>query len=131
VLYLDASAIVKLARREPETLGLVEAIRRDPSLVSSAISWTEVIRAVRRVGGDTTRAAAVLAGLALVPIDDGIVRAAAELAPPTLRSLDALHLATVLSLAGDVDRLVTYDGRLAEAAAAVGIDVAAPGASSE
>lgn len=41
--------------------------------------------------------------------------------------LDAIHLATVLSLAGDVDRLITYDARLAEAASASGVEVAAPG----
>jgi predicted nucleic acid-binding protein len=128
VLYLDASAIVKLARREPETPDLVDAVRRDPALVSSVLSWTEVVRAVRRAGGDTARAEAVLGGVALVPIDDGIVRAAADMEPATLRSLDAIHLATVLTLADDLDRLVTYDARLADAASGVGIDVAAPGA---
>ncbi|MGH2630817.1 MAG: type II toxin-antitoxin system VapC family toxin [Actinomycetota bacterium] len=129
MLYLDASAIVKLVRREPETLDLIDAVRQDPALVSSALSWTEVMRGVRRVGGDAARAEEVLGDIALVPIDDGIVRAAADLAPRTLRGVDAVHLATVLSLADDVDRLVTYDARLADAAAAAGIDVAAPGAS--
>ncbi len=109
------------------TLELVEAIRADPELVSSELSWTEVVRAVRRVGGDASRAGSVLEGIALVPIDGGIVRAAASLAPETLRTLDAIHLATVLSLADDVDRLITYDARLAEAASASGVEVAAPG----
>jgi predicted nucleic acid-binding protein len=128
VLYLDASAIVKLARREPETSDLVDAVQGDPALVSSALSWTEVVRAVRRVGGDTARAEAVLGGVALVPIDDGIVRAAADMEPSTLRSLDAIHLATALLLADDLDRLITYDARLADAAISEGIEVAAPGA---
>jgi predicted nucleic acid-binding protein len=128
VLYLDASAIVKLARREPETPDLVEMVRRDPSLVSSALSWTEVVRAVRRVGGDKARAEAVVGGVALVPVDDGIVRAAADLSPPSLRSLDAIHLATALSLADDLGQLVTYDARLADAASSAGLDVVAPGA---
>jgi len=40
------------------------------------------------------------------------IRAAATLAPVTLRTLDAIYLATALSLGPDVSRLVTYDDRL-------------------
>jgi len=128
VLYLDSSAIVKLVAREPETPALVEAVRADPAVVSSALAWTEVVRAVRRARGRVARAQQVLDGIALVPIDEGTLRAAGDLAPAGLRTLDAIHLATALSLGEDVTGLVTYDERLAEAAAAVGIDVIAPGA---
>jgi predicted nucleic acid-binding protein len=72
------------------------------------------------------RARDVLQGIALVPIDDAILREAADLSPVSLRTLDAIHVATALSLAPDVTTLVTYDGRLAEAAAA-GISIVAPG----
>jgi predicted nucleic acid-binding protein len=130
VLYLDSSAIVKLVAREPETDALVQAVRADASLVSSALAWTEVLRAVRRVAGDVGRAEAVLRGLALVPIDDGILRSAAALTPKTIRTLDAIHLATALSLGADVSRLVAYDERLARAAREAGVTVAAPGAAS-
>jgi predicted nucleic acid-binding protein len=71
------------------------------------------------------RARDVLQGIALVPIDDAILREAADLSPVSLRTLDAIHVATALSLAPDVTTLVTYDGRLAEAAA--GISIVAPG----
>jgi len=128
VLYLDSSAIVKLVAREPETPALVEAVRADPAVVSSALAWTEVVRAVRRARGRVARAQQVLDGIALVPLDEGTLRAAGDLAPAGLRTLDAIHLATALSLGEDVTGLVTYDERLAEAAAAVGIDVIAPGA---
>lgn len=128
MLYLDSSAIVKLVAREPETPALVEAVRADPAVVSSALAWTEVVRAVRRARGRVARAQQVLDGIALVPIDEGTLRAAGDLAPAGLRTLDAIHLATALSLGEDVTGLVTYDERLAEAAAAVGIDVIAPGA---
>ena len=127
VLYLDSSAIVKLVAREPETPALVEAVRADPAVVSSALAWTEVVRAVRRARGRVERARDVLEGIALVPIDDGILRGAADLSPAGLRTLDAIHVATALSLAADVTTLVTYDGRLAEATAAAGISVVAPG----
>ena len=128
VLYLDASAIVKLVRREPETLALIEEVRRDPELVSSDLSWTEVVRAVLRVRGDTARAEAILSDIALVPVDGGILRAAATLTPSTLRTLDAIHLATALSFGADLGQLVTYDGRLAGAASGAGVASSAPGA---
>jgi predicted nucleic acid-binding protein len=128
VLYLDSSAIVKLVEPEPETPVLLEVARSAPALVSSALARAEVIRAIRRVGGDTARANSALDTIALVPIDDGIVRAAAELDPATMRTLDAIHLATALSLGSDVSQLVAYDRGLAGAARAAGLEVIAPGA---
>ena len=127
MLYLDSSAIVKLVAHEPETGALVRVVRTDPAAISSALAWTEVIRAVTRAGGKVTRAQAVLDGIALVPIDDGIIREAAMLQPSGLRTLDAIHLATALSIGDELDTLITYDGRLAEAASAAGIEVATPG----
>lgn len=127
MLYLDASAIVKLVRSEPETPALVEAIRADPEVVSSALSWTEVVRAARRARVRTTRATAVLDGIAAVAIDDGILRDAAELAPASLRTLDAIHLASARSLGEDIDAVVTYDERMIEAAASLALTVRFPG----
>lgn len=66
-----------------------------------------------------------LGGLELVALDDPLLDAAAELAPP-LRSLDAIHLAAALSLGADLGVVVTYDVRMADAARALGLDVAAP-----
>jgi predicted nucleic acid-binding protein len=128
MLYLDSSAIVKLVAREPETDLLVHVIEQDPSLISSVLSRVEVVRAVRRARGDVRRAEGVLGGLALVPIDDGIIRSAADLRSPSLRTLDAIHLATCMSLSGDVSQLVTYDTRLGEAALSMKIEVSSPGA---
>jgi predicted nucleic acid-binding protein len=127
VLYLDASAIVKLVRSEPETPALVEAIRADPEVVSSALSWTEVVRAARRARVRTTRATAVLNAIAAVPIDDGILRDAAELAPTSLRTLDAIHLASARSLGEDIDAVITYDERMIEAATSLALTVRVPG----
>ena len=47
--------------------------------------------------------------------------------PDGLRSLDAVHLAAALDLGDELQGLVTYDERLAAAAAANGIPVVAPG----
>jgi predicted nucleic acid-binding protein len=65
-------------------------------------------------------------GLQLVEVDAHISTAAASVEPPSLRALDALHLASALALGAELDVLVTYDVRLADAARAAGIEVVAP-----
>jgi len=127
VLYLDASAIVKLVRREPESSALVDEVLRDPERVSSALAWAEVVRAARRTRTNVDRAITVLEGIGLVPVDDGILRSAGELAPTTLRTLDAIHLATALSLRDDLTAVVAYDDRLIAAARRHGLFVRSPG----
>ena len=129
MLYLDSSAIVKLVAPEPETAGLVKMLRSDPDTISSALAQVEVRRAVMRAGATrerASRAASVLERIALVPIDAGILGRAAELQPPDLRTLDAIHLATALLLQRDIAGLITYDGRLAGGAAAADIAVLRP-----
>ena len=64
--------------------------------------------------------------LTLVPITRDLLETAADLGPPSLRSLDALHLATALSLGSALDAFVVYDERLAQAAADAGLPVVAP-----
>src|SRR5215210_4273616 len=127
MLYLDSSATVKLVTREPGTSELAQAIRTDPEVVSIALARAEVVRAVRRSGGRAARAETVLERIALVHIDEQILRSASHLAATGLRTLNAIHLATALSLAGDVGALVTYDNRLAHAAVDAGLDVRSPG----
>ena len=68
----------------------------------------------------------LLADVLLVSLSDGVVESAGRLPGPFLRTLDAIHLATALLIREDVDALLTYDDRLASAARAHGIDVAAP-----
>jgi uncharacterized protein len=126
VRYLDSSAIVKLVVREPETARLVEALRADPVVVSSHVAWTEVVIAIRRAGRSTARAERILDSIALVPIDEAILRGAATLGPKDLRTLDAIHLATAISLRPDVRTMITYDIRQSHAASALGLDVLTP-----
>ena len=127
MLYLDSSAIVKLVVNAPETADLVLAVQADPEIVSSSLAWTEVMIAVRRAGRSTARAERVLDGIALIPIDDGILHEAAALSPKNLRTLDAIHVATALSLRPDVATMITYDVRQAQIASALGLEVAMPG----
>jgi uncharacterized protein len=46
VTYLDSSAIVKLAVREPQSAALRQFLRRRRPLVSSALARTEVLRSL-------------------------------------------------------------------------------------
>jgi predicted nucleic acid-binding protein len=128
VLYLDSSAIVKLVVREPESAALVQEVASDPDVVSSQIALTEVVRAVGRAKGPIRRAERIVRSVALVPIDRPILTEAATIRPWTLRTLDAIHLASALSLQPDVDAFIAYDARLLEAAEGAGLVVRSPGA---
>jgi len=127
LLYLDSSAIVKLVVPEPETKALREFLRSWPDRVSSVVARIEVERVARRLGGGAVRRArSVLSRLALVDLDADVVREAAALEPPELRTLDAIHLATAISLGRDLGAVCAYDARLGSAAAAKTIHVVAP-----
>lgn len=129
LVYLDSSALVKLVVREPESTALVEFLQGHSERVSSALALSEVPRALRRAGFGTSerrRARQVLSRVALVDVDRRTLAAAAALDPPTLRTLDAIHLATALTLREDLTTLVTYDRRLAAAAERAHVDVLAP-----
>ena len=127
LLYLDSSAIVKLVVPEPETKALRDLLRTWPERVSSVIARIEVERVARRIGGGTVRRArTVLSRVALVELDDELVHAAAAVESTDLRTLDAIHVATALSLGEDLGAMCAYDARLADAAAAAGAKVVAP-----
>ncbi|MGI8926933.1 MAG: type II toxin-antitoxin system VapC family toxin [Tepidiformaceae bacterium] len=126
-LYMDSSAIGKLLTVELETAALVEFLVPHRSIVSSALALVEVRRLALRLGPEAVRAAQrTIAGLHLLEIDRAILESAASLAPPFLRSLDAIHIASALSLGADLDALVTYDRRMRAAAESLGMAVAAP-----
>jgi predicted nucleic acid-binding protein len=128
LVYLDSSAIIKLLFDEPETPALSEFLVKWPNRVSSTLARVEVLRASRLVGDAvvTRHAREILTGVHLVRADEGILAAAAMLEPPTLRTLDSIHLATALSLGRDLAGMVVYDRRLREGARSAGLRVWAP-----
>ncbi len=127
VTYLDSSAVVKLAVREPESAALRRYLRRRGPLLSSALARAEVLRALLPVGeAAVARGWEVLSRLHLMRVSDRVLSAAGALEPTTLRTLDAIHLATAAQLERDLGFLVTYDGRMADAATQHGHRVAAP-----
>ena len=129
MIYLDSSALLKLVHNERETAALQAWLSGHPdtSLVSSELVRVEVTRATRRVNGAALpTAAAVLAALDLVPMTTGLLEEAGTVGDPGLRSLDAIHLASALSIRSALTSFVVYDHRLAEAATAAGFDTVAP-----
>jgi len=126
-VYLDASALVKLVVDEHESIAVRSFIEGWPSLLTSRIAVVEVARAVARRGAPAELTTAALIPVVVVDVTEAIVARASAVGPPGLRTLDAIHLASALELGEDLAALVTYDGRLAEAARALGVPVVAPG----
>lgn len=126
--YWDSSAITKLIVAEAES----DALRAwhdttESRMVSSDLSRTEVMRAARRAdSGRATKVNEVLGSLYLLKIPTSVFEAAGRLAPATVRSLDAIHIAAALTLEDELEGIVCYDDRLAEAARTNGIAVVAP-----
>jgi uncharacterized protein len=102
-------------------------LRLDPDQLASAIVEVEVVRAVRRAAPSlVAQAERVVAQISVVEISDTVRARARLLEPVTLRALDSLHLATALELGDELDGLVTYDARMADAGKTLGLGVLAP-----
>lgn len=128
LVYLDSSALMKLIVEESETHALTEFLSTWPRRISSVLARVEVLVTVRRMhDADVTRQARdVLGRLDLVRPDESLFAAAAATDPPVLRALDAIHLATAISLGHELAGIVVYDRRLAGAARRAGLTVWAP-----
>ncbi len=126
--YVDTSALVKLVVAESETAAL-RAWLNEPGreLVACDLARAELMRAVRRAVPDRVlQARGVLDAVTLVHVTPAVFEDAGRLDPPGLRSLDAIHLAAALDLGDDLEGLITYDDRLADAAVSNGVAVVAP-----
>lgn len=118
---------MKLAVREPDSATLRRYLRRKRPLITSALSRTEVARALLPFGPDAVaRGDDVLRRLDVIRVNDRVLRAAGALLPLELRSLDAIHLATAIEIGADLSRVCMYDERMAAAAAELGLAVVAP-----
>jgi uncharacterized protein len=126
-LYLDSSAIVKLAIAEPESAALRQYLRRSRPVMTSALARTEVARALLPLGPEAVRRGLeALRRLELIRVSERVLADAGTMMPAELRSLDAIHLATMQQLGTGLARVVTYDDRMSAAAGAMGRSVVAP-----
>lgn len=129
MIYIDTSALVKLLFDEPESTALSDwlTLRTEVPKVSSDLSTIELLRTCQRIDVSLVDdARRLLDGIDLVPIDHVVVEQAAIVVPWELSSLDAIHLASALSLIEDLTEFVAYDVRLCLAAASAGLAVVSP-----
>lgn len=126
--YLDTSAFLKLVVDEEHSDELRAFVARsDHSPFASELLRTEGLRAARRHSpAALLRARSIMDAVTLVGVTPTICERAAELDPSILRTLDAIHLATALALADQLESVITYDERLAHACSVHGVPVIAP-----
>lgn len=126
-VYVDTSVLGRVLLDEPDK----QAIQRDLAKFAQRVASRLLRVELRRVGLRRKlldRADSLIADISLIPIDDRILDATETIAPPTVGTLDAIHLATAIRLSkeGRLDTLMTYDKQLADGAQQHGLEVLAP-----
>lgn len=134
-VYADSSALVKAFLDETGREEFLEVLAGATTVATARLAYVEARAAFaraareRRLSAADVRAAARAldqrwSQLAVVELDDMIAREAASLADARpLRSADAIHLASALSVAGDESASMTFacwDARLWTQARAIG-----------
>ena len=126
MIYLDTSALVKLVFEEDESSALAQwvAERVEVPKISSDVSIVELLRTCRQIDEVAVGTAdLLLGGIDLLPVDRAVIEQAAIVTPNELRSLDAIHLASALSIKAHLSAFVAYDSRLCSAALQAGMTV--------
>jgi predicted nucleic acid-binding protein len=130
VFYVDTSAAMKLLREEKETPALLhwqKTLRPERhQVVSSDILRTELMLAGTRWGLDATDIRGLVNALTTLRVTSSICDSAGRLTGVGLRSLDALHIASALTLEDSLEAVVTYDTRMLKAAKQLGLPAISP-----
>jgi uncharacterized protein len=127
--YADTSAVIKLLVEESDSKAFAAFYdaHADAEWVSSALLRIEVTRAVARaVPALLPDARDLLLAFSCIAIDDDIVEGAMNEPDRSLRSLDAIHLATARVLAPELDAVIGYGDRLLRAAGDAGLVTLSP-----
>jgi predicted nucleic acid-binding protein len=126
--YVDTSALVKLFKAERETEAFRTALADWPVQVASELIRVEAICTARRLGGQDVlqRASEALERINLIPIFPEIIELATTAHTPPLRAMDAIHLATALTMREDLGAIFVYDNDLHAAAGAHHLNALAP-----
>lgn len=130
MIYLDTSALAKLVVREVETAALGRWLQQRAAQlwVTSIIGRVELVRVARRFAAAANGARLLLAGLDTIPLAEHVAELAQITGSTTLRTLDAIHLASALYVRDELTAFCCYDRRLLDAASEAGLPVHAPGA---
>ena len=134
MIYMDTSALTKLIIAEHEsdalTMWVAEQTEAHESLTTSDVGRIELMRTAARLDDDEIfdHARYVANWINGASVTEEIVAGAERIGLPTLRSLDAIHLASAVSIHEQLSAFVSYDKRLLDAARAEGLTVVSPGA---
>jgi predicted nucleic acid-binding protein len=125
--YIDSSAILKLILDESERKSLVKFLK-SPS-VTSRVSRVEVKRTVNRLAPEHLELAfSELEKLDYFPISTSVLNVAESFDQSiTLRTLDAIQVATALYLGESIEGLISYDAQMLKNAKKLGLKVVSPG----
>lgn len=134
-VYFDSSALLKRVLDEPEAEALDDSVDRfveqGAALLASSLAWVEVSRAIRqRLEAEAPRRIidlieVALSGVEEFPISEQVIDIAQRMSPASIRSLDAIHLASASLLGADL--VCAYDERMLAAAEELGFRTASPG----
>jgi uncharacterized protein len=126
VWYLDTSAFLKLIVDEESSSAMRNWYTANDQVWSSQLLYTEALRAAQRLHIDLQLVQEALDTVTLILPSAATYTSAGRLEPHRLRSLDALHLASAIEIGSDLDGIVVYDQRLADAARDTSIEVVSP-----
>ena len=124
--YLDTSAFLKLLAEENDSAAMREWAVLHDSLWSSQLLRTEAVRAASHLGISDDDVETALESVSLILPSVATLYTAGHLAPHSLRSLDAIHLATALEMGDDLEGIVAYDERLITASRDASLVVVSP-----
>ena len=134
-VYFDSSALLKRVLDEPEAEAFDDSVDRfveqGAALLASSLAWVEVSRAIRqRLEAEAPRRIidlieVALSGVEEFPISEQVIDIAQRMRPASIRSLDAIHLASASLLGADL--VCAYDERMLASAEELGFRTASPG----
>ena len=125
-VYLDASALAKVILIEADSAALRAFLSRHPIRFTNRVAQVEVARAVARLRAEAAPVDDAFEKVEVLELTESLAISAGSIGPGGLRSLDAIHLASALSLGSEVEAFVTYDLKQADAARAAGLHVVSP-----
>ena len=129
VIYLDSSAALYAVLNVPQRSALHHWMSTSEALhVSSRLLRTEVVRVLRREGIPISQATPLLDRVGLLDITREVHRAAEDIRPH-VKTLDALHLATAVTLERTLDTpltIATHDKTMTAVAHQLGLRTVDP-----
>jgi predicted nucleic acid-binding protein len=124
---MDSSALVTFIARGANVGQLEKFLAaRSTKICTSTVGMIETVRTCDRIGAFPNLMSRLLRDYTEIPVT-ALVRDAAANVPGTVRSLDAVHVASAELIGRELIALVTYDQRMADVARRTGLPVAMPG----